>query len=899
MKKYLLILLLLPLFSTGQNFVRCNGKAIVKSNGDTLLIRSMGLGNWMVQEGYMMHTSSFADAQHQLKDTIEDLIGVQNSNDFYDAWLDNYVTKRDIDSLKSWGFNTIRPALHYNLFTLPIEDEPVAGQQTWLTRGFDLVDSLKLWCEQANMYIILDLHAAPGGQGYNSAINDYDPSKPSLFESVENQEKTVALWKLLAETYAQDTVFIGWDLINEPNWNIPGGIMLKNLYVDITDSIRSVDTNHIIFIEGNWFANDFTGLTPPWDDNMAYSPHKYWSPVETDADIEYITILRDTYNVPVWMGESGENSNAWFTGLISLLEQQGVGWSWWPLKKLETINATLSIPKNQGYNDLLSYWSGNTSTAPSVTTAKNALLQLAENTKNENCSFNRDVKDAMFRQINDKSRIPWSEHNIPGLIHGSEYDLGPLGVAYWDTESMQLNPPNSWNSGWIYRNDGVDIEYTADMTMSNGFKVGFIDSGDWMRYTVNVAMDSVYELRVRQGCGFSTGANFYFSANGTRITPDVYATNTGGWDAFSTKVISDVVLLKEDTVLTFHANDGGMNLLSFELVPVAALSSISSTYVHSKTRDAQTIEVHINKPILSGALGAASDYDVIVNGANVTVNSLSQSTDNSRVLYLNIASSLTFLDEIKVSYTGSDLQTVDSLLVQNFTQEDVLNDLPNFNVIPGKIEAESFSEMEGVSLEITSDVGGGKNIGYLDPGDYLIYEVKVQETGTYNVTYRHASESNGAFKVDLLDTAGNQFSSIHTVSVPSTGGWQTWQSLTKSGVYLVKGDYLLKLAILQAPFNLNWFDFDLAVGIAENPEEKFVVYPNPTSGAIHIQGDFLTAGPVWLTLYSNQGQIVYKSKDMNIIDSYTLPVRDLSPGPYFMEVIRFDGKRSIQKVMVH
>lgn len=898
MKKIFLLLVMFPFMAFGQGFVKCNGTAITKPNGDTLLIRSMGLGNWMVQEGYMMHTTSFADAQYQLRDTIEDLIGTQNMIDFYDAWLDNYVTKRDIDSLKSWGFNTIRPALHYNLFTLPIEDEPVAGQQTWLSRGFELVDSLKLWCEQTGMYIILDLHAAPGGQGYNSAINDYDPSKPSLFESSANQAKTVAIWRKLAETYGQDTIFIGWDLINEPNWNLPGGTQLKNLYVDITDSIRSVDTNHIIFIEGNWFANDFTGLTPPWDNNMVYSPHKYWSPVETDADIEYITILRDTYNVPVWVGETGENSNAWFTGLIGLLENQGVGWSWWPLKKLETINASLSIEKNQGYNDLLSYWNGNSTSTPTVAFAKNALLQLAENTKNENCSFNRDVIDAMFRQVHDKTAIPWKQHSIPGIIHASEYDLGPSGVAYWDTESMQLNPPTSWNSGWIYRNDGVDIEFTADTTMSNGYKVGFIDGGDWMRYSVNVEKDSVYELRVRQGCGFSTGANFYFEANGVRVTPNVYATNTGGWDAFSTKVINDVVLLKQDSVITFTASNGGMNLLSFEFEAVADLSSISSIYVHSKTRDDQSIEIHINKPLLANALASLSDYDVFVNGSSVVIDSISLSDKNSRILNLHIASSLTFLDEIKVSYSGNTLRSVDSSIVQSFSQEDVLNDLPKFNVIPGKIEAEAFSEMSGVSLEITSDVGGGKNIGYLDAGDYLIYEVKVQETGTYNVTYRHASESNGAFKVDLLDTAGNQFSSIHTVSVPATSGWQTWQSLTKNGVYLTKGDYLLKLDILQAPFNLNWFDFDLAVNINEIRKEDFIVFPNPTSGKVQVKGDFLTSGPVWFTLINQQGQVVYKSREAYVIESLELPIKGLAKGQYFLDVIRYDGERRVQKVLV-
>ena len=87
-----------------------------------------------------------------------------------------------------------------------------------------------------------------------------------------NRTKTVALWKKLAEKFATDTTIAGYDLINEPNWNLPGGTLLRNLYEDITDSIRTVDTNHIIFIEGNWFANTFTGLTPPWDNNMAYSP---------------------------------------------------------------------------------------------------------------------------------------------------------------------------------------------------------------------------------------------------------------------------------------------------------------------------------------------------------------------------------------------------------------------------------------------------------------------------------------------------------------------------------------------------------------------------------------------------------------------------------------------------
>ena len=107
--------------------------------------------------------------------------------------------------------------------------------------------------------------------------SDYDPSKPSLWESPANRDKTVALWKRIAERYADEPWVGGYDLTNEPNWNMAGNIPLRNLYREITDSIRTVDTKHILIVEGNWFANDFTGLTPPWDDNMVYGPHKYWS----------------------------------------------------------------------------------------------------------------------------------------------------------------------------------------------------------------------------------------------------------------------------------------------------------------------------------------------------------------------------------------------------------------------------------------------------------------------------------------------------------------------------------------------------------------------------------------------------------------------------------------------
>ena len=108
-----------------------------------------------------------------------------------------------------------------------------------------------------------------------------------------------------------------YDLLNEPNWDLPGGNALRALYMQCTDSIRLVDQDHMIFIEGNWFANDFTGLTPPWDDNLVYSPHKYWSHNE-EVDMQFATSIRTAYDVPLYLGESGENSNVWFRDAIHL-----------------------------------------------------------------------------------------------------------------------------------------------------------------------------------------------------------------------------------------------------------------------------------------------------------------------------------------------------------------------------------------------------------------------------------------------------------------------------------------------------------------------------------------------------------------------------------------------------
>lgn len=384
----------ISLASCSHGYLKVEGKQIVEGNGKPIILRGIGLGGWMLQEPYMLQLSDVAGTQTEIKARIASLIGEQGCEEFYANYRNNMITERDIDSLKAWGFNSIRLPMHYNLYTLPIEKEPVAGENTWLNTGFEMTDKLLQWCKKNQIYLILDLHAAPGGQGNDRPIADVDTLKPQLWESDENQKKTVQLWKKLAERYVNEEWIGGYDLINETNYKMEGNVPLKKLFLEITSEIRKIDNNHIIFIEGNQFANDYDGLTPPWDNNMSYSFHKYWNATDV-ASIQKYLDLREEYNVPFWLGESGENTNQWFKETVTLVENNDIGWAWWTIKKIGSESSLMTIKEPTGYKKAIDFWAGK-GPQPTEAEAKDTFLELAENVKIEKCKVNYGVIEALL-----------------------------------------------------------------------------------------------------------------------------------------------------------------------------------------------------------------------------------------------------------------------------------------------------------------------------------------------------------------------------------------------------------------------------------------------------------------------------------------------------------------------
>ncbi|OCA79848.1 glycosyl hydrolase family 5 [Chryseobacterium contaminans] len=570
----LLSVLLLSQFGTSQ-LLRTSGQKIVSDKGENIQLRGLGLGGWMLQEGYMLKTADFAGPQYKIKEKIAELIGEDGMQEFYKAYLKNGITKQDIDFLAKAGFNSIRLPMHYNLYTLPIEKEPVKGKDTWLEEGFKMTDDLLQWCKDNKIYLILDLHAAPGGQGNDANISDNDKTKPSLWESEENQRKTIALWKKLAERYKNEPWIGGYDIINEPNINFTGknpngtdemsNAPLWKLQKDITAAIREVDQKHIIFIEGNGWGNNYNGLIPIWDNNMVFSFHKYWNDND-DKTIQFALDLRAKHNMPIWLGETGENSNVWFTELIQLLDKHNIGYAFWPMKKIDNIAGITNVKTTPEYEKLLSYWK-NGGEKPSKEYAQKALMKIADNYKFSNVEVKNDVIDAMFRQVTDGSSKPFKNHQAPGRIFASDYDLGRMGSAYLDKDFINLwvsDPAkrSEWNSGQQFRNDGVDI-YSCHDTITNQYYVGKTETGEWLQYTINSKTGKNYTFDIRYSS--ISASKIRLEDSSGKLLANITLQATGKNENWATVSTKNIPLQKGENKIRIIFENDGVNLNYFEI----------------------------------------------------------------------------------------------------------------------------------------------------------------------------------------------------------------------------------------------------------------------------------------------------------------------------------------------
>jgi aryl-phospho-beta-D-glucosidase BglC (GH1 family) len=552
-----------------QGFLKADGKKITDEKGKNVLLRGIGLGGWMLQEGYMLHVTKDS-RQYRIRERLEELMGPAETREFYDTWLANNTRKIDVDSMRRWGFNSVRLPMHYNLYTLPIEKEPVAGKNTWIDKGFKMTDDLLAWCKANHMYLILDLHATPGGQGNDLNISDRNTDNPSLWDSEANKQKMIALWRKLADRYKNEPNIAGYDIINEPNFgfddpaNDKNGLKektnapLRKLMVDITTAIRQADKKHIIIIEGNGWGNNYNGILPTWDKNMVLSFHKYWN-YNDQKSVEHIVKTRDQYNIPVWLGETGENSNVWLTEAITLLEKNNIGWALWPLKKMGN-NNPIEIPSNPNYDDVTNYLNTGRS-KPKESNVYSGTLEMATYAKLENAIIHHDVIDAIFRQPHTTATKPFKANKITNgtIVNTVDYDLGRNGYAYFDTDTADYHVSTGkygkGNNGHMYRNDGVDI--AKDSAAYNSYYVTDIEKGEWLQYTLKTTASGSYTVKLKVAAAADDG-KITLNVNGATQAINVPA--TGGFKKWQVIELKNIRLKAGINKVRIYVDMGGFNL---------------------------------------------------------------------------------------------------------------------------------------------------------------------------------------------------------------------------------------------------------------------------------------------------------------------------------------------------
>ena len=544
-------------------FFRAVGTEILDPGGQAVQLRGVGLGGWLMPEGYMLHVPGVGSPS-DIRAKIEDLLGPEETDRFYELYEANYVAEPDVAALAEWGFDHIRLPFHYKHF---YDLETGAFRE----EGFALFDRFLDWCKTYGLFVILDMHAAPGAQSEFN-IADSDGVARLWTEPDPYQNLTVEIWTEIARRYADETQIIGYDLINEPvtpDEIADGAQALRDLYERLAEAIRTVDPNHILFIEGNYFATTFDKLFPPFDDNMVYAFHKYWN--ETNqGTIQYLLDLRDTYQVPLWLGETGENSNPWIYETVRLMEDNGIGWNFWTHKKIETVTSPLSAALSPAYQGVLDYWEGRAA-RPAFEVAQNALFEQAANLLYERCILRPGVLRALFDPDFGALNEPFKELVVPGVIDAVDYNLGGQGSAYFDVDYKAVSgAPGGGNTGGKYRNDGVDIEPSTD-PLGGPFNVGWIETREWLAYTVAVQTGGRYDVDIRVA-SLSGGGKLALLLDGERITDSVPVPQTGGWQTWTTLTLPDVELPAgtHEVRLSFAPGGFNVNRMTFSLVEATA-----------------------------------------------------------------------------------------------------------------------------------------------------------------------------------------------------------------------------------------------------------------------------------------------------------------------------------------
>jgi hypothetical protein len=298
------------------SWLRVRGPEVVDDSGTPVLLRGFCVGGFMNMENFI---NGYPGQESSFRSAVAGVLGAGKAAFFFDRLLDNFLASDDILHMANIGANCLRVPVSYRHFEDDLE--PFSYREA----GFRRLDQVIAECRKWGIWVIIDLHSAPGWQN-----PDWHSDNPGAVAHLWTQEvfqaRLEGLWKEFARRYRHEPAVAGYNLINEPVCPVPGA--LPKLYARLAKAIRTIDRKHMLFAEGNWFSTNFTEIDPEMDPNTVFSTHNYAAPSFSSGpypgvvkggwgdgqrydkdrlkkEFEHVTAFARKNRVPNWVGEFG------------------------------------------------------------------------------------------------------------------------------------------------------------------------------------------------------------------------------------------------------------------------------------------------------------------------------------------------------------------------------------------------------------------------------------------------------------------------------------------------------------------------------------------------------------------------------------------------------------------
>lgn len=569
-KKFIAGLVALSLLLISSNlhaqYVHTQGTKILDPSGTEIKLRGVNLGNWLLWEGYLMMGDFNYRTHTQFLNSLAGAFGgdINRAREFEHQWRLNYVTDKAIGDLQSLGFNSVRVPFHYNMF----------WQNNQLSNhGFQYLDRLIQFCKPRGIYILLDMHAAPGYQNPGDHSDNIDSNSSQPRNSVKfwdgnNINIARQVWRHVAARYANEPIIWGYDLINEPVLQPDREMELMPSLIQLRNAIREVDNNHIIVAEGGWWGSDFsvldwtnaqtrnaTGVTAKWDNNLVYETHHYvFGNANAINDLNGRVALTNRLNIPLILGEYGEDNNNILRTMTDWSITNIAGYFPWSFKKMSHDKTLWTITPNAIYSAVKNYIS-NGGTPPA--NAYSGMIGFAQN-----------------NIANGSAGIQW---------HQDFYDAIKTPQTCASAAYQSLNSRIEAES--FCGMQGIQTENTSDA--GGGLNVGWVDVGDWLEYNINVPSAGNYTLTYRVASTGNTGQLQFMAPTGTLAATSI--PSTGGWQNWN-NVSTTVSLSAGQQKIRLYASGGAFNFNWFQLTPASPTGSSSSQSSSSSSAFTRLVE---------------------------------------------------------------------------------------------------------------------------------------------------------------------------------------------------------------------------------------------------------------------------------------------------------------------